>query len=66
MTRKRRCPPIDRPDWRDPAMKPLAQHKTRGLEPVDPQFMSGMAAFHIANDDVPTWREDETYDLRRR
>jgi len=56
----------DRPDWRDPDMKPLMSHRVKGLIPVEPDFASKMAAYKLEHDNDPTWQEDDTYNLRRR
>jgi hypothetical protein len=66
MTRRRHQKPVNRPDWRDESMPVLAQHKMRGLVPVTPQFAHDMAAYKLAHDAVPNWRDDPTYDLRRK
>jgi hypothetical protein len=55
----------DRPNWRDPNMPVLLQHRVKGLVTVTPVFASDVAQHKLAHDIDPTWREDPTYDLKR-
>jgi len=47
-------------------MPVLIMHRVNGLVPVKPEFMSQVCRHKLTTDIEPTWRNDLTYNLRRR
>lgn len=62
--RKRKPPPPDtRPDWRDQNLKIWIAHLRRW---VTPEQMQASAQRGVNSLYTPDWRNDPTYNLRRR
>jgi hypothetical protein len=64
---KRRTPTSDlRPDWRDQAMPVLVCTKSEGLVSWKPERFSKAVAGRLQICTEPTWRNDPTYDMKRK
>lgn len=65
MRKRRRLPPDTRPNWRDPNMPVLAQHREKGLIPIEPERLSKVARIRLDMCTEPTYDRDPTYNLRK-
>lgn len=63
---RRRPRPDTRPDWRDPNMPVLVQHRTDGLIAIEPERLTKVAQVRLQMCTEPTYDRDPTYNLRRR
>lgn len=57
--------PDNRPDWRDPNMPVLVQHRTDGLISVEPERLQKVANVRLHMCPEPDWHDDPTYDLKK-
>lgn len=62
----KRPPPDTRPDWRDPDMPVLVCTKSDGLIQWEPERFQRAVAGRLAICTEPDWRNDPTYNLRRK
>lgn len=58
----RRQPPDDRLDWRDPEMPVLG----KSGKPIDHRKMTAKAKMAMQSATEPTYRQDPTYNLKRK
>lgn len=69
MPRKHRPRPDTRPDWRDPDMPVLREYRMangRLVTEIDPEYERRYREFKLHDAIAPTFRNDPTYNLRRR
>lgn len=71
--RRRKLPPDQRPDWRDPQMPVIRDYVMRDgtrKTTVDPDYEHRYREFLITLPDEtgahPHWRNDPTYNMRRK
>lgn len=67
--RRRRLPPDTRPDWRDPQMPVIRDYLLgNGTRKriVDPEYESQWRSICMEINTHPTWRNDPTYNMRRK
>jgi hypothetical protein len=65
--RRRKSPTIDsRPDWRDPNMPCLVSTKSAGMTEWAPERLQRVSAARLNLTIEPDWRNDPTYNMRRK
>lgn len=63
--RRPRLPPDTRPDWRDPYMPVLVQHRIRGLIAIEPERLVHVCQVRLSMCTEPDYRSDPTYHMRK-
>lgn len=72
--RRPRPLPDNRPDWRDPSLPPsdrdytfrMSDGTTQQITEVTPEQETQIRAMMMQGSPAPNWRDDPTYNLRRR